>query len=341
MTKTNSFRITDKLPVWLAVPAVLIIAGLVIFFLLGFQPSATIADSRSLIVSHDQYINADEELKDAFVDVCLAEIKDADVNLIDYDISQTETGGYVEFRFAPETEQATLSSLLTEMLAAVDADAELSNGNYSGSLHDNVSQYAYDYIWRAAVSGAVGLAIAFLYVTVRYRFSMGVAALAAGVLDTAMMLALVLILRIPVTTVLSAAAIFAVFYSVLVSCVAFGRMRALLKSEEYADKPVSESMSAVAGAGVKPVVILGVASVVFFAALSIFCGAAVRAFTLPAVFAIAASTFSGVLLSPSLATAVRSCGDKMRAKREEKNRQAKQKEEADRLQKRAAGANKD
>ena len=43
MTKTNSFRITDKLPVWLAVPAVLIIAGLVIFFLLGFQPSATIA----------------------------------------------------------------------------------------------------------------------------------------------------------------------------------------------------------------------------------------------------------------------------------------------------------
>ena len=341
MTKTDPFRITNKLPVWLAVPAVLIIAGLVLFFVLGFQPAASIADSRSLVVSHDQYVNADEELKDAFVDICLAQIEEADVELIDYDVADTATGGYAEFRFAPETENGTLSSLLSGILTALESDAELGNGNYAGSQHDNVSQYAYDYIWRAAVSAGVALALAFVYVMIRYRVSMGIAALAAGVLDVAMTLALVLILRIPVTTVLSAAAIFAVFFSVLVSCVAFGRMRSLLKSEEYADKPAGEAMEDAARAAVRPVLILGIAAIVFFALLSVFCGAAIRAFTLPALCAVAASTFSGTLLSPSLAAALRVCWEKIVVKGAEKARLARQKEEAARQEKRAAGAKKD
>ncbi len=341
MTKNNSFRITNKLPLWLAIPAVLIVAGLVLFFVLGFQPSATIADSKSLVITHDSYVNISEDLQDRFLDVCRGEIDEAGLQFIDVDVAETETGGQAEFRFSPETENGTLETLKTNILAALAADEELQRGLYDGTLHDNVSQYANDYIWRAAISGAVALVIAFVYVAVRYRFSMGLSALIGGIADVALMLALVLILRIPVTTTLAAAAILAVLYSVLVSCVTFGKMRSLLKSEEYASMPSADAMESAAHAAVRPVLVIGIAAAVIFALLSAFCGAAVRAFTLPVVCAVAASTFSGTLLTPSLAAAFRTCGDKMRAKREEKAKLLRQQEEAARAQKRSAAAKKD
>ncbi len=341
MTKNNSFRITDKLPFWLAIPAVLVIAGLVIFFVLGFQPSSTIADNKSLVITHDQYVNITEDLKDSMLDTCMDEIDASGLTCIDYDISTTDTGGQIEFKFAPDTETSALDALGGSIVSALNADAELQYGWYHYVSHASVSQYAYDYIWRAAISAGVALVIAFLYVTVRYRFSMGLAALIGGIVDMAVMLALVLILRISVTSMLSAAVILALFYSVLVSCVAFGKMRSLLKSEEYAAMPAADGMENATRAAGRSVLLFGAVAAVFFVLLSVFCGAAVRSFTLPVVCAVAASTFSGTLLTPSLAAAFKAQGDKMRAKREEKARLLRQQEEAARAQKRSVSAKKD
>ena len=336
MTKTNSFKITDKVLIWLAIPVVLLIAGLILFFVLGFNPDASIADSKSLVITHDAFVNSEEGMQDDLHELCAQEIKDAKLSFIDYAVSQNEMGGKIEYTFAPETENATLIALGDDIISALGENNTLKFGIYSRTVSTNVVNYAYDYIWRAAISVGVALVIAFVYIAVRYRFSMGLAALICGIADLAVMLSLTCILRIPVTTALATAAVFAVLYSVLVSTVSFNRMRNLFKTEEYQAMPVTEAMEQAASQTYKRIALLGICAVVFFVLLAIFGGAAVRAFALPVILGVLASTFSGVCLAPSLVTVFKVQGQNMKAASEEKVRLANKQAEEERAKKRSA-----
>lgn len=333
MTK-NNFKITNKLPLWLAIPAVIILAGLILFFLLGFNPSASVANNKALLISHDAYINTSEEFGEDLKEVCETEIEKAGLEVIGCNAVTTAKGGQLEYTFAPDTANDKLYTLWENIETALSADENLKFSIYSATVHENVSQYAYEYIWRAAISVGVALALAFVYVAIRYRLSMGLATLIAGIADVAVMLSLAIILQIPVTTALATAAIFATLYSILVSTVFFNKARTFFKSEEYASMPAAEVVELANGQSVKNVLLLGVSAAVFFALLAIFGGSAIRVFALPAICAVAASTFSGALLTPSLVGAFKANGDKMKAKKEEKKRLAKQKEEEAKAQKR-------
>ncbi len=310
MTKTNSFKITDKILVWAAIPVALLIAGLILFFTLGFNPSASIADSKTLVVNHDAYVNVDESLQDELLEVCQGVMNEKGLKANGYNVATTQKGGQIEFSFSADTDSAKLYELWTAIESKLGTNENLKTGVYSGIVHVNVSQYAYDYIWRAAISAGVALVLAFLYVFIRYRLSMGLATLIAGVADLAMMLSLTLILRLPVTTALATAGVFAVLYSVLVSSVLFNKIRGILKDEQYKDMPAKESMEMATKQTLLRIVILGGATIVVCALLAIFGGAAVASFALPALCGVAASTFSGAFLTPSLATLFNSFGDK-------------------------------
>ncbi len=335
MTKTN-FKVTNKLPVWLAIPAVIIIAGLVMFFLLGFNPSASIAENKSLLVTHDAYVNASEDLGKELQSVCASEIEKAGLTVLECKSAETTAGGQIEYVFSSEVGNDKLDEVWTNIETALAANVNLKAGNYDYSVHVNVSQQVYTYIWRAAISAGVALVLAFVYVAVRYRLSMGLATFIAGVLDLAVTLALTVILRIPVTTALATAAILAVTYSILTSLVSFNKMRSLLKSEEYATMSASDAVEAANAQAVKRVVILSVVTVVFYALFAIFGGAAFRAVAIPAILGVVASAFSGIFVKPSLVAAFKNAGEKMKANGAEKARLAKKQEEEERAQKRNA-----
>ncbi|MBQ9081869.1 MAG: hypothetical protein IJY26_04495 [Clostridia bacterium] len=334
MTKTNSFKVTNKLPIWLAIPAVIILAGLVLFFFLGFNPSASVTDNKTVVISHDSYVQTSESLKEDLIDVCESEIEKAGLNFIDYSVSENEDGGQIEYIFSQDVSGDKLYALKESILNAVNADSALNVGFYKGTVHDNVAQHASTYIWRAAISAGVALVLAFIYVAVRYRLSMGLATIVSGLIDVAVMLALTVVLRIPVTSALATAAIFAALYSILVSTVSFNKIRELVKSEEYEALSTEEAMEQANAQASKRVLVLSVAVLVFSAILAIFGGAAVRAFALPVIFSVVASTFSGMFLTPSLATAFKVQGVKMQANGKEKARLAKKKEEEEKAQKR-------
>ena len=335
-TTKKQFRVTGKTLLWTLIPTAIVLVGLVIFLVFGFNPSSTITDSRSLAISYDSYITASDDLEDHLLDVCNEQIDAAGMDPVNYTSTETSTGGSVEYYFTADTTEAELTALWEDYLQdALEQDSLLGYSTFTATVHTNITQTAYEYIWRAAISVAVVVAIAFLYVFIRYKFSMGVATAAAAVFDVLMMLALTAILRVPVTTSLATGAVFASLYSVLISTISFNKIRALLKTEEYAALSTADAMEKANGEASRLVLLIGIVAVVFFGLLAIFAGSAVRSFALPVILGVLASTYSGIFFTPSLTTSMRVKGDKMRAKREEKERIAKQQEEEERAKKRA------
>lgn len=335
MTKINA-KITGKLPVWLAIPAAIILAGLILFFVLGFQPAATVSDSSSLVITHDAYVNADDSLGEQLQSICEEKISAAKLKTVSSKKVSTSTGGEIEYVFSSSVSEETLTALWNDIETALQSDETLSASRYTGSVHVSEMQYGGAYIGRAAIAASVALALAFIYVAIRYRLSMGLSTLIVGIFDVAAMLALTVILRIPVTPALATVAIFATFYSVLVSMTAFNKIRALLKSEEFSSMPAAEAVEKANAQSMKNIWLLGGIVVVFLAVLSVFGGSAIRVFALPAICGVVMSTYSGTLLAPSLVAAFAICGENVKAKRAEKARLAKQQEEEAKAQKRAA-----
>lgn len=312
-------KLTDKFYLWILLPVLLIVAGLIVFFTVGFPPSSTVADSKSLVVTCDALPGSTDSAKEDFIRICNDAVKAEGVSYTDYIYAQKENGGEIEYKFSYETSDARLREIGEAVQTAVAAEEKFAGVVTSVEAHSNVAEYTYTYIWRAAIVSGVALVLAFIYIAIRYQMAMGLSALIAGLLDTAATVGLVLICRIPVTPSLAVAAIFATLYSVFLSTVCFNRLREQLKREDLASLPVEEAVAAAHKGAVKPVLLLGACVAAIFVAL-VFCGTALREFALAAICGVAVCTFSGALLSPSLVACFKKQWAKHVAAKEEKQR---------------------
>ncbi|MBP5242759.1 MAG: hypothetical protein J6Z36_03615 [Clostridia bacterium] len=332
MTKTNKI---GKLPILLAVWCVLLAAGLALFFVLGFNPGASISDSKTVTVSYDAYVTLSDDLTDEFQKICQDEFKAASVNVIEWKTVTTSSGGETQFRVAANTANDKLESVGQSIATKVAASqTTLKNASLTVTIHENEAQALNNFVARAAIAAAVIVALAGVYVFVRYSFSMGYAALIAGVADVLIMLALTLIFRVPVTATLAVAAAFAALYSAILSVVSFGAIRPLLKSEEYAELAADEAVEKASKATRKYPLIVSCAAVVLFAALAIFGGEALRWFAVSVILGVLASTYSAVCVAPALVACFKGIGKKISDNSAEKQRVARLEEEKARAEKR-------
>jgi preprotein translocase subunit SecF len=338
MTKTK-FNPTNKLPVWLAIWGVIVLAGLallIVFAVQGspiFKPANSMVDHKEFTVYYDLGVEMRDESKEQVEKICNDELS----SIVTYYATNTASdGGSITYWVKSDTSDETLETAWSKIYASFQQDGELSFSQYSYEIAISYIQPTYSYIWRAAIAGGVLLVIATLYVLIRFSVPMGLATLIAGVGDVAVMLALTIICRIPTTSTLAVMAVFAVLYSVLLSLISFSSMRKTLKSEECAEMSVQESMVLATNGTVKNVSILSVCVVVIGAALAIFCGEAVRAAAFGIILTAVASGFSALCVKPALVTAFKLQGKKMKDAKIEQQRLAKLEEDRKRADKRAS-----
>lgn len=321
MTKTNSFKTTGKLPFWLAIWAVVLIAGLAILLIPGlrFNMAASVSDNRSLTVRYDALATINEDAQDELIGLCKDAFKEKDVKFIDYDVRETSLGGEAEFKVSVEVSEDTLNAIGESVKAKIAANDTLKTIVCTYEISYNETYLAYSYIGRAVLSASVIIVVAAVYVFIRYNLSMGLATLIAGFGDVLVMLGLTLIFRVPVTSSLAVAAIFAAIYSILCSLAKFNGMRPLLKSEEYAALTPTDAIEQANAETTKGVLILGGVSLIFFLALGALAffmsGATVMLFAISGILSVIASMFSSNLLSPALVAAFKETGKKMKDNR--------------------------
>lgn len=322
----------NLLPVWAAISAVIIIAGIVLMALLGFNESLDRPDSKTFDVYYNVVVDLDAGRKaaleryseDAFADAGIEYENKETLEGQSAPVSQsqgafTETGNdfLLRYTFSADVSDETLAAVKAAVEARIDGDETFLSPAETFVSYDTLTlQSMNEAMWRGAVAVAVAAIVALIYVAIRFGMGCALTGLVACVNDAFLTLAIFAIARIPVYAFapMLYAAIAAVASAVfwLIRC---------MKLRDDAKDPAANALSAeeaVAGAckatdktvwlaaGITLVMIaVCAACTVTTGAVFVFAGALVS---------VAAGLYSSMLLAPALHVRIKAHFDRMKKK---------------------------
>ena len=320
---TNKFwkkAVNKKIAVLtLAITVVLLAVSIIVSVLCGVNYGAGLEDSKKITVTVNSFVYDNE--KETLQEVCENEFDKQGISA-KYEYWSLMSGDDREISFvfdattADEKIQSAKTALKTALLAESNNEASaLSGAIVNVSVGNEVVQSGISStrIWRSAIAVGVFAVLAFAYVALRYRLSMGFVALLTPILASALSTAIILLTRIPVTN--------STFYAVLVMAMVatvfvlalLNKIRSNAKSDAYAyadaEMLVEESL-ATKWVGLTAI-IMGVALVLVGA----IAGSAVRYFALASFASLFMATLVGLVFAPSACVFVKEIADKRASKK--------------------------
>ncbi len=298
------------------VSAIVIIAGIVLYALFGFNTALDQPKSYSFEVKCDVLIdvteNASEELQklceDSFRENKISYAEKSVNTVIDGNSFTDTTDTILLYTFSSGVSEEALAKSVAAVNAASHGEADV-----FASYHALSSERFVEPAWRGAIAIAVGAVVALAYVWIRYGLSCAVAGLVSCAHDALFTAAFFAITRFPVyamAPVLYAA--IAAFVSALLWTVQCIRMKAAYKSsaegtpsEEVIRTSLANSWKYIVATSIAllvPVLLIGAVAVSGTALL-----------VLPALVAIVVPVYSTLLIAPEICIPIRTAFDKTRA----------------------------
>lgn len=247
---------------------VILAAAIVIGAIFGFNPGATVSDKKMLTVSLNQF--AYETQMDDVKAECEKAFGAAKVS---YEVYGEMTGDESEviFIFDKDTDVASIASKLNATFAELTKEGASWYGTHIKVMAntDTTLEFLADgYILRAVIASVVFAVLAFIYVSIRYKWHNGVIACLAIVFTVSTTAALVLFTRIPATASTMYAVVGSALFAAIVSVLNINKQGA-------AKKEILWTCGATAGAIVLVACLSGWSNVWF--AISAVIGLAVAA----------------------------------------------------------------
>lgn len=326
--RVRSFKL---LPVWAAISAVIVIAGIVLMAVLGFNTSADRPQSKTLDVSYDVSINVDEGYKAAIEEICESTFA---LNGIRYDekktleeqttpsgtsqgnINPTSAGWLLRYTFSADVSDEALSGAAETIAALIEGTNFPEEAYIEVTWHTLENQPFGEALWRGAVGIALGAVVALAYIAVRFGVGSALTGLAVCAHDVLFTLSLFAITRIPVYAY--APLLFAAIAAVvsvglwLVRCM---KLRENAKDPALSGLSAEEAVGSACSSTDGVVLIAGgvIAVVLAVAAACMPYGAAIL--FAAALLPVAVSMYSSMLLGPALHVPVRAAFDRLKAKK--------------------------
>lgn len=308
------------LPVWIAVSAILIVVGVVLFSLFGFNYASP--EKKTVEISYDAVVYI-EEKEEKLAEECE---KVFSQNKLEYTAKKTdreldvnyvaETGNYLlVYTFSSDVKDETLQTAAASLQAALEGNSEF-GGDIFVSAHTLAGEQFHEASWRAAIALGVAAIVALVYVGFRFGWDCAISGLVACVNDTLLTLALFAIARIPVYAYgpVLFAGIAAVFSAILwlAQCM---KMRENFKDPAYTSLTAQEAVGVSVAGSWKFVCCFVLPLAVVFAVLGIIASNGLRLFLLPVLLPLAVSVYSSFLLAPAVLVPLKSKFDKMKSSR--------------------------
>lgn len=315
------------LPVWIAISAVLIIVGVVLMSIFGFNTSPDYNARKTFEVEYDAVLEV-SELTDDLEKLCEDTFRAkgiSPVNVKKYDMSN---GGYLEYTFRDSVSEAVLleGKEAVEKVVGVQGSEEIagSDEKYSAatvtvSVHSVAGDGFNEAIWRGAVGVIVGLIVAWIYLIFRLGLTRASVGFIGAVHDGALTAALLAILRIPVYgyAPLLYAAIGALI-SLALWTLECAKMREHAKEDAYnalsAEDAVVYSVKSTFKTVILSVLTAAILLLVAGVALMISgVGMQIGIAFLTVLVALAVSTYSSLVLLPAIYAPWKAANDKRKA----------------------------
>lgn len=321
------------LPIWAAISAVLIIAGIVLMAVLGFNTALDQPEHKTFDVYYNVVVDLNEESKASLEAHCEDVFSAAGISYSDQvtlngqsdpasltGTSFSETGNdfLLRYTFSADTADSALAAAKTALESAIAADSAFATPAEIYVSYATVTQQPMnEAIWRGAVAIVVAVIVALIYVAIRFGVGSALTGLVACVNDAFLVLAILAIARIPVYAFAPmlyaaiAAVVSVAFW--LVRCIrlrddAKDPANSALSAEEAVDKAVAATNKTVL------LTALIVAVLLIVCAACTFTTGAMLIFA-EALLCVLVPLYFSMLIAPALHGKVKTVFDRMKAKR--------------------------
>lgn len=307
-----------KLSLILALTAVIVIAGIILYALLGFNTMPDRDKHFTFEVEYDVVVevsNQEEALQklceDTFANNGLHYVEKEVLTQVDSSSLSESTDTTLVYTFSAGVSTESLQKAADAVNSAAQGEG-YADAVIFASWHKFEGNRFYDYAWRGAIALAVAAIVALAYVAVRYGVSCGVAGLAVCAQSTLFTVALFAVTRFPVYAF--APALYAgitAFMSVLLWVFLCGKFRegfkaaGTLSGEEVIRNTVKASTKLI-------LLTAGVFGLAIFL-LGVIGTPATMLAVLPALVGVAVATCSVLFFGEEVCIPIRRAFDKRRA----------------------------
>ena len=219
----------------LVISLVIIIAGVVLFSVFGFNGDGTYKDKTVITVSGSTVMTTDDDFMGELKDVCKDALKDADAKVSS--VAKLESTDSIKFEYTlrGSYNDAEITALVSAVKGAIDAKKTADNMygqaflKVNGHTLEGVNHYKY--FWTFAISALVVAVVAFVYFVIRFNLSLSIAMGVACLHDVLLTWGFIALTRIPMGAGVAAVGALALLASVFVNGLVFEKMRRDFKTE--------------------------------------------------------------------------------------------------------------
>ena len=308
---TKRLKSLKMWPLFVAVSAVVIIAGIILYALLGFNASAQKPSYKTFTVHYNvvaELNNKEEEIQD----FCESVFKENGLSYTGKTVhselagsTTLETGGkslVYEFSSSASDEALAAARLAVKALELKNAAGEVLEIEQSVAVNTVEGETFYEAGWRAAVAIAVGAFAVLVYIGVRFGVASALSGLVGVVNSSFFTLGIFAIARIPVFAVgpLLYAAIAAISFILLwlLHCI---KMRDNFKDPEFGKYQADEAVALSLGTSDKLVYWTAGGLALMIALIgAVTASASMALMVLPALLAVCSGLYSAALFAPSV-----------------------------------------
>ena len=291
-----NLKIVNKWKIWFAIPAVIMIAGIIMLFVPGMNVGIEFTGGTIMTVTLGEL--ADGANYNASVDKItdIIEKNGGEVSYFQKSSAEETSKSAIDFRFRVKGESTdVVNQIKNDVAAEFGGDAADTSFITSETIGESASR---DLLKNAILGAAIAIALIMIYVIIRFEFWSGVTAVLALIHDVFIMIALTVIFQIQVNSSFVAAVITIIAYSINNTIVIFDRIRERVKPiddksridyAEVADEAINNTLTRTLFTSATTLI-----TVIFLAILGV---PSMREFTLPIIFGLVAGTYSSIFLS--------------------------------------------
>lgn len=302
----KQFNYTKKSKIFAIISAILIIAGIVGMIVnggLNYGIEFTGGTNIQIDMQGKEFASEDIE---ALVSELIGG-EEVQVQLLDGGksivIKTVELGGYLE-------EEATEESQVDEIFEAIEAKYEIEIPESERNVTTIGESTSKKILTDSFYAMVIAVALMLLYITIRFEFLSGIAAVVGLVHNILIMLGIYALFKIPVNNSFVAAILTIVGYSINNTIVIFDRVRENNKKErnasfeEIADMSVDQSLNRTINSSITTLLTIGM--------LYILGVSSIKEFALPIIVGIVAGTYASIFLCAPLWVKMKEAAAKMR-----------------------------
>ena len=283
-------KTVKKTTLWSVISAIVLAAAIVVCALFGFNQNIAMKDRKALTVSLNAYVYNTQ--LDSVKDELGGQLDAEQIleGVMSGDVSE------IVFVFEKDADLAALKTKAEAYLADKVANVEGWAGakyNVSASTEEATTALAKAFVLRAAIAGAVLAVLAFVYVSLRYNLSGGIATGVSVLLGMLLTAALVVLTRVYVTSAVAFAITLGGLLTAAMTLLTLNNTRSAEKSEATSEELVVSAIAekevlytaAVVAVGMIATGIIGKSNGIWFAA--------------SALIAVVASVFVSLFFAPA------------------------------------------